>query len=36
MDANIEVISGFRDTATMTESSGTLFCIVMSLDSASV
>ena len=35
VDLNTEVISGSRDTAAMTELSGTLFCIVMSLDSAS-
>ena len=31
-DSNTEVISGSRDTAAMTQSSGTLFCIVMSID----
>ena len=35
VDANTEMISGSRDTAAMTESSGTLFCIVIRLDIAS-
>ena len=32
VDTNTEVISGSRDTAAMTESSDTLFFIVMGLD----
>lgn len=35
VDASAEVTSGYRDNTVVTESSRTLFCVIMSLDNAS-